>query len=1463
MQLSAILRRARAAFNLADRQFSLRERFSGRDTSRRPSRLDLLTLEDRIVPGSGPLSLPTIYAGSGAGSAPYVNAYDVDSGKMSFQIQPYESDFTGGVQVATADFNFDSVPDVVTGPGPGGGPRVQVFDGASGAQLTSAIGSFYAYDPSFTGGVDVAAADVNGDGYPDIITAPGAGGGPNVRVFSGKDGSMLASFYALSPDFTGGIHIAAADFTRNGHADIVVGAGEGGGPRVEVFDLTSGTATLVPWQIANFFAYDPNYRGGVWVGAGDVNGDTIPDIITGPGSNHSPDVKVFNGRDDTAISDFPAFGPGMTAGVRVAAAYLRHSGYADVVAATGPGVTSEVRSFAAGSGQQITAETGDFTPFGAGDAGGAYVGAGNDPGSLTVTVTIPTMAPSNPVPGQQFTLTSTITPDTGTTTPTGTVSFSATPAGGGSPIPLGTVSVVPATSPSASATLLVTGVVLPPGNYSLRADYSGDSTNATGSGWGPFSYSSIASPGAGTPPAGPTGRGPLGAASGAGGAGTTGATGPRDSSGGVRASDGRGPLDRTDLTGDGFGTPWGVTWSWSNESGYANGLAGSGSAITPLPRVVEANGTDSLAVVGSATDAEFFDAVSGSYAGRYGDTSTFTHDTTHGEYILADATGTVITFYDFSSGTPSGRAGAMVSVADPGGNLTQVTSWDSSGRATEIQRTGGSGSAMVTESYVYDFIASGTNAGLIDSVTQRRKVGSGSWSTVRSVAYSFYDGTQTYGLAGDLMLATVKDPSGTAIDTSYYRCYTSSGKGSTGYLHGLKYAFGPAAYARLTGAFGTGVDSLTDSQVSGYADLYQEYDSSQRVTKRVAAGAGDSAATGGLGTYTYAYSTNTTVGGTNSWLYKTVETLPDSNTNTYYSNAFGEVMLKVYTDTTTSQTWETFTKYDDLGRVELTAAPSAVTGYNDTYADLLNNTGGNYYFLSDSAGLIRTTTYATATTATTTTAGDAAGFVKQFAIQQGETGTSIPQEADTYIQRTASAATIYVPAAQTVYRNDNGTGGETTTTSYTWQGTTALPASETVTQPVVTSGENGPGGSTGTSTTTVFDSFGRAEWVKDAGGFLTYTQTDPATGAVVKQIADVNTAATGDFADLPSGWTTPTGGGLELISAFQVDALGRATRTTSPGGNVTYVVYNDPQHETLTYPGWNSSTNTPTGPTQVTRDDRADGYTEAFTMSATPHLTGGVPDGTETVGGLQALTRQYVNSAGQVTGVDDYFNLGGLSYSTGAMGTAGTNYYQTTIGYDADGRQSRVAEPTGTITRTVMDGRGRTVSVWVGTDDTPGSGTWSPTNNTSPANMTDVADYQYDGGGTGDGNLTQSTEHPGGGAADRVTNYWSDWRDRRVAEKDGVESTETDGVNRPLIVTTYDNLNEVTQAQQYAGDGVTPSISGGVLSLPSGTAADLRAQTITSFDELGRVYQTQQYDVNPSSGSVSSSALTTNCHWAL
>ena len=98
-------------------------------------------------------------------------------------------------------------------------PLVHVYDG-NGA-LTYTI---TAYSTAFRGGVRVATGDVTGDGVPDIVTAPGVGGGPVVRVFDGVTGNMVREFNAYDANFRGGVYIALADLDADGKDDIITGA---------------------------------------------------------------------------------------------------------------------------------------------------------------------------------------------------------------------------------------------------------------------------------------------------------------------------------------------------------------------------------------------------------------------------------------------------------------------------------------------------------------------------------------------------------------------------------------------------------------------------------------------------------------------------------------------------------------------------------------------------------------------------------------------------------------------------------------------------------------------------------------------------------------------------------------------------------------------------------------------------------------------------------------------------------------------------------------------------------------------------------------------------------------------------------------------------------------------------------------------------------------------------------------
>ena len=50
-------------------------------------------------------------------------------------------------------------------------------------------------------------SDRNGDGVLDILTGPGPGGGPQVNVFDGLSLRLIDSFFAGSPDDLNGVYV--------------------------------------------------------------------------------------------------------------------------------------------------------------------------------------------------------------------------------------------------------------------------------------------------------------------------------------------------------------------------------------------------------------------------------------------------------------------------------------------------------------------------------------------------------------------------------------------------------------------------------------------------------------------------------------------------------------------------------------------------------------------------------------------------------------------------------------------------------------------------------------------------------------------------------------------------------------------------------------------------------------------------------------------------------------------------------------------------------------------------------------------------------------------------------------------------------------------------------------------------------------------------------------------------------
>jgi hypothetical protein len=298
--------------------------------------------------------------GAGAGGGPRVQIFDSATKEKVYDAFPYEASFTGGVQVAVGDVNGDGYADIITGTGVGGGPRIVVINGAD----FSVLSDFFAYESSFRGGVMVAAGDLDGDGVDEIIAGSGVGGGPVIKTFNAQ-GQQLSAFLSFDESLRFGVNVTAGDFNGDGKEEIAAALGAGGGPEVRFFDINGGA---VP-ELSPIETMDLEMRGGLFLAAGDVDRNGRTDLIVASGGVSGPRVQAYSGSDLSILMDRMVLDPAFTGGVRVATTDLDGDNGAEIVVAAGPTGGPRVRVVKWG-GEAIFDQMVMEPSF----AGGLYVG---------------------------------------------------------------------------------------------------------------------------------------------------------------------------------------------------------------------------------------------------------------------------------------------------------------------------------------------------------------------------------------------------------------------------------------------------------------------------------------------------------------------------------------------------------------------------------------------------------------------------------------------------------------------------------------------------------------------------------------------------------------------------------------------------------------------------------------------------------------------------------------------------------------------------------------------------------------------------------------------------------------------------------------------------------------------------------------------------------------------------------
>ena len=195
----------------------------------------------------------------------------------------------------------------------------------------------------YRGTPNIAIADVDGDGKPELITAPGPdpSAPARIKIFKIDTSGGIGKWKVASPifdfivpwdrkkgmmnrsakdeGFSGdgdgyGANVAAGDLDGDGRAEIIIGAGPD--PKkpgqVVILRMLDGS-----YDMESFMAYEKTGYG-VYVSAADLDGDGKAEIITGPGPGpkNKSAVRIFRG-DGTLMEEFQAYPDNVKYGVRV------------------------------------------------------------------------------------------------------------------------------------------------------------------------------------------------------------------------------------------------------------------------------------------------------------------------------------------------------------------------------------------------------------------------------------------------------------------------------------------------------------------------------------------------------------------------------------------------------------------------------------------------------------------------------------------------------------------------------------------------------------------------------------------------------------------------------------------------------------------------------------------------------------------------------------------------------------------------------------------------------------------------------------------------------------------------------------------------------------------------------------------------------------------------------------------